>query len=126
MFLPGVVETLPGAVGTKRNPVGPLQGPVPPIMIIIGQIGKSIFAAILTTLAHASIGDEDTSYRLLRAYVMQSMFYMGSFARDGVLESATGWPSPMRTTNFVQTFAVSFFMADTFTGIPYKLSAKKA
>jgi hypothetical protein len=126
MFLPGVVETLPGAVSTKRNPVGPLDGPVPPIMLIIANAGKTMIAAILTTLAACSVGNEDTTYRLLRAYVFQTLFYLGTFARDGVLASATGWPDPMRTISFVQTFGVGFYMANTFTGIPITLDKPKA
>merc|ERR1719231_1823895 len=68
MFLPGVVERLPGAVSTKHHPVGPLQGPVPPIMVIIYNAGA-------TTLSMCSVGDEDTSYRVLRAWTMQGIFY---------------------------------------------------
>ena len=125
MFLPGVIDTLPGAVGTKRAPVGPLDGPIPPIMLIIGNAGKAMICAILTSLAMCSVGDEDTSYRVMRAYVIQGTFYLGTFARDGVLATATGWPQPMRTMTFVQCFGVLFFMIDTMTGIPIKLQPAK-
>lgn len=121
MFLPGVVERLPGAISTKHHPVGPLQGPVPPIMVIIFNAGVTMLFAIATTLAMCSVGDEDTSYRVLRAWVMQGTFYFGTLARDGVLDSATGWPAPMRVATFVQCFITLFVMADTMTKIPYTL-----
>jgi len=121
MFLPGVLGNLPGAVSTRRNPVGPLEGPVPPIMLIVDRAGKTMLFAILSALAMASVGTEDTTFRLLRAWVMQGMFYMGTFARDGVLTTATGWPSPMRVASFVQVFAALFYMTNTMTGMPYTL-----
>merc|ERR1719231_1439017 len=130
MFLPGVVERLPGAVSTKHHPVGPLQGPVPPIMVIIYNAGATMLFAIATTLSMCSVGDEDTSYRVLRAWTMQGIFYFGTLARDGVLDSATGWPAPMRVATFVQCFLALFFLADTMTKIPFTLvddaAAKKA
>lgn len=127
MFLPGVLGNLPGAVSTRRNPVGPLEGPVPPIMLIIDRAGKTMLFAIAYTFATASVGTEDTTFRLLRAWVMQCMFYMGTFARDGVLTTATGWPSPMRVASFVQVFATLFYMTNTMMGMPYTLDkASKA
>jgi len=122
MYIPGVMETLPGAIGTKRAPVGPLDGPVPIIMLFIGNIGKMMFLAIGTTLAIASVGDEDTTFRLLRVYVLHGMFYMGAFAREGMVASASGWPQPMRTISFVQSGAVTYYMIETFINMPYKLS----
>jgi len=121
MFLPGVVERLPGAVSTKNHPVGPLQGPAPPILLIIYNAGVTMLMGIFATLFMCSVGDEDTTYRVLRAWTMHGIFYFGTLARDGVLESVTGWPSPMRVATFVQCFIALFFMADTMTKIPYKL-----
>jgi hypothetical protein len=121
MFLPNVLGTLPGAISTKRHPVGPLEGPVPPIMLIVDRAGKTMLFAILAGLAQATVGTEDTTYRLLRAWVMQGLFYMGTFARDGVLTTATGWPSPMRVASFVQVYAVLFYMTNTMMGMPYQL-----
>lgn len=121
MFLPDVLGTLPGAISTKRNPVGPLEGPVPPIMLIIDRAGKQMLFAIFASLCMASVGTEDTTFRLLRAFVLQGFFYMGTFARDGVLATATGWPSPMRVTSFVQVFATLFYMTNTMMGMPYTL-----
>merc|ERR1719271_2327833 len=79
MFLPNVLGTLPGAISTKRNPVGPLEGPVPPIMLIIDRAGKQMLFAIFASLCMASVGTEDTTFRLLRAFVLQvfaTLFYM--------------------------------------------------
>lgn len=121
MFLPGVLETLPGAVSTKRNPVGPLAGPVPPIMLIVDRAGKTMLFAIASALAMASVGTEDTTFRLLRAWVLQGFFYMGTFARDGVLATATAWPQPMRVASFFQVYAVLFYMTNTMMGMPYQL-----
>ena len=122
MYLPGVMETLPGAVGTRRVPVGPLDGPVPMIMFLVSNIGKIIFFAIGTTLAIASVGDEDTTYRLLRVYVLNGVFYMGGFAREGIIFSASGWSNPLYTVSFLQTGAVTYYMVETFINMPYKLS----
>jgi hypothetical protein len=122
MYLPGVMETLPGAVGTRRVPVGPLDGPVPMIMFLVSNIGKIIFFAIGTTLAIASVGDEDTTYRLLRVYVLNGVFSMGGFAREGIIFSASGWSNPLYTVSFLQTGAVTYYMVETFINMPYKLS----
>ena len=95
-------------------------------MLIIDRAGKTMLFAILSTLAMASVGSEDITFRLLRAWVMQGIFYLGTFARDGVLTTATGWPSPMRVISFVQTFGVLFYMTNTMMGMPYQLEKVKA
>lgn len=77
--------------------------------------------AILYALSVCSVGTEDVSYRILRAWVMHGLFYFGTFARDGVLASATGWPEPMRVASFVQVFAALFYQTNTFTSMPFKL-----
>ena len=124
---PGVLSSLPGAmvkVKGKMVPAGPTEGPLPIILLILGNAGKCMLANCLSTLAICSVADEDTSYRLLRGWCLLQFFFLGTFARDGVLLVATGWPSPMRLFTFVQCFGVAFYMTDKMVGMPYKLTTK--
>ena len=61
---------------------------------------------------------------LSSGWCLLQFFFLGTFARDGVLLVATGWPSPMRLFTFVQCFGVAFYMTDKMVGMPYKLTTK--
>ena len=99
------------------------------LMLLFGNIGKVIFWNTIAMLAicAAEGGDkgDETQYRLLRASSVMYMFYMGSFSKDYIVNLFTGWPDPMRTMSFVQSFAVTYYTMNTWAGAGFTLSKKK-
>ena len=99
------------------------------LMLIMGNTGKIIFwnTIALIAICSAEGGDkgDETQYRLLRAISVMYMFYMGSFSKDYIVNLFTGWPDPMRTMNFMQTFAVTFYTMNTWANAGFTLSKKK-
>lgn len=122
MYIPGILDALPGP--GKRGAGEAIS--IPLMIVMMGNAGKTILFGSFATLAVCSIGDEDASYKLLRGQAMHSMFYLGTFAREGVIAAAAGWPQPMRTASFFQCFAATFYMVNATMAIPYKLAPDAA
>ena len=126
--LPGTTVTVKdGPFASKTVPVGPLEGPLPMMELIMGNAGKCVLTAVLTALAVISVGGDeaagDVTFRMLRAFSLQGMFYVGTLARDGVLLTATGWPSLMRVPLFLQTFGVCFYIVNQMAALTPVLPA---
>ena len=92
-------------------------------LVIASRVGWEIIFAVLTMLAAASVGDEDVSYRLMRASVFHAMFNFGLVAADGIIQKNARWPMDMRTFSVFQIFAVTYYLVFSFATIPVKLGA---
>ena len=104
---PMIDQFLPGVMKKFKPDV------VSAIFLIMGNAGKMMLLNIasMMMIVSAEPGDADTNYRVLRSWVYVTFFYMGRFACEEVVSSATGWPSPMRVQSFVSCFAVLFYGA---------------
>lgn len=122
MYMPGLLDRLPGP--GKRGAGEAVC--IPMLVAMMGNAGKTILCATVSTLAICSVGDEDVSYKQLRGWSLHAMFCLGSFAREGILVAAADWPMPMRAVSFLQLFPVSFYMVNSAMGIPYSLKMKNA
>ena len=91
------------------------------ILLLIGNIGKFMLCNIAMLLCAVSVGDEDTSYRVLRAASFSVMFFLGSFSKDATTFLVTGWADGMRVATFVQNFGVGFYMVTSWTSVPFTL-----
>jgi len=99
-------------------PSPPLPSFLPPLSC---RRPKCILVNIASLLSIASVGDETVAYRLLRVVSLANVFYLGMFSREGVLAVATGWPSPMRLSTFVQCFGTTYYCCASFAGMPFTL-----
>jgi hypothetical protein len=92
------------------------------IMSILGNMGKMMIANVVTMLAVASVSDEDTIYRLIRAASMNGLFFLGSFSKDAVSNLLLGHVDPMRAVAFVSIFGVTYYQANAWAGAPFTLT----
>ena len=114
-FLPGVMETLPG------------QGTIAPMLYwVYGNAGKGMLINILSIHAVISVDPKcnDTKYRLLRSMCYSSLFWLGSFAKDGALFDLAGWPAPMRVFTFVSCAGTWAYQANALGDVDVKVPAK--
>lgn len=99
------------------------------IYVMMGNTGKMMIWNVILSFAICSAdnGDakDDTMYRLLRGVPHLSMFFLGSFAKDGIVQLLAGWPDPMRVVTFVQCFGVTFYQINAWASAEYTLKKAK-
>ena len=93
---------------------------------MVGQAGKMMLCNALSTAVIASVGDEDANYRMLRATSLGYMFYMGSFAKDVLVEmQLDGYENQGRAIMWFLNLAVCFYTMDAWAKASFTLKKTK-
>ena len=93
---------------------------------MVGQAGKMMLCNALSTAMIASVGDEDAQYRTLRATSLGYMFYMGSFAKDVLVEmQLDGYENQGRAIMWFLNLAICFYTMDAWAKASFTLKKTK-
>ena len=96
------------------------------VFLMMGQAGKMMVCNALNMAAIASVGDEDANYRMLRATSLGYMFYMGSFAKDVLVEmQLDGYENQGRAIMWFLNLAVCFYTMDAWAKASFTLKKTK-
>ena len=76
--------------------------------------------------ADEAVGDEDAQYRTLRATSLGYMFYMGSFAKDVLVEmQLDGYENQGRAIMWFLNLAICFYTMDAWAKASFTLKKSK-
>ena len=93
---------------------------------MVGQAGKMMLCNAISTAMIASVGDEDAQYRTLRATSLGYMFYMGSFAKDVLVEmQLDGYENQGRAIMWFLNLAICFYTMDAWAKASFTLKKSK-
>ena len=73
------------------------------------------------------MGNDEVSYKVLRASAFIWMYAFGSSSKDHIIDLLESFDDPMRIFQFVSNFAVTYYQLVSFVKVPYTLKkcAKK-
>ena len=95
------------------------------VFLMMGQAGKMMVCNALNMAAIASVGDEDANYRMLRATSLGYMFYMGSFAKDSIVNLAIDYENPGFAFMWFLNLAIFWYTGDAWGKAAFTLKKSK-
>ena len=102
-----------------------MAGFTPPVLFMLSWmffgIGVNCCTSIVLQLALTSMGNDEVSYKVLRASAFIWMYAFGSSSKDHIIDLLESFDDPMRIFQFVTNFAVVFYQMNTFAKTPYTL-----
>ena len=105
-----------------------MAGFTPPVLFMLSWmffgIGVNMITSCVLQLTLASMGNDEVSYKVLRASAFIWMYAFGSSSKDHIIDLLESFDDPMRVFQFVTNFAVLFYQLNTMAAAPYTLKAK--
>ena len=105
-----------------------MAGFTPPVLFMLSWmffgIGVNCCTSIVLQLALTSIGDNEVSYKVLRASAFIWFYSFGASSQSHIVDMLESFDDPMRIFQFVTNFAVLFYQLNTMAAAPYTLKAK--
>ena len=105
-----------------------MAGFTPPVLFMLSWmffgIGVNCCTSIVLQLALTSIGDNEVSYKVLRASAFIWFYSFGASSQSHIVDMLESFDDPMRIFQFVTNFAVLFYQVNTMAATPVKLVAK--
>ena len=105
-----------------------MAGFTPPVLFMMSwmffSIGVQCLFSVALQLALTSMGNDEVSYKVLRASAFLWMYAFGSSSKDHIIDLQMSFDDPMRIFQFVTNFAVLFYQLNTMAAAPYTLKAK--
>jgi hypothetical protein len=102
-----------------------MAGFTPPVLFMLSWmffgIGVNCCTSIVLQLALTSMGNDEVSYKVLRASGIIWMYSFGSDSKNHIVDMLESFDDPMRIFQFVTTFGVVFYQLNTFAKTPYTL-----
>ena len=106
-----------------------MAGFTPPVLFMLSWmffgIGVNCCTSIVLQLALTSIGDNEVSYKVLRASAFIWFYSFGASRQSHLVDMLESFGDPMRIFQFVTNFAVLFYQTNVWTSHPFKLEARK-
>ena len=102
-----------------------MAGFTPPVLFMLSWmffgIGVNCCTSIVLQLALTSIGDNEVSYKVLRASAIIWMLSFGASSQSHIVDMLESFDDPMRIFQFVTNFAVTYYQLVSFVKVPYTL-----
>ena len=86
-------------------------------------VGMQCLFSIALQLSLTSMGNDEVSYKVLRASAFIWMYSFGSQSKQHIIDLHENFDDPMRLFQFVTNFAVLFYQFNTMASAKYKLVA---
>merc|ERR1711934_1348851 len=104
-----------------------MVGFTPPVLFMLSWmffgIGMQCLFSIALQLSLTSMGNDEVSYKVLRASAFIWMYSFGSQSKQHIIDLHENFDDPMRLFQFVTNFAVLFYQFNTMASAKYKLVA---
>ena len=102
-----------------------MAGFTPPVLFMLSWmffgIGVNCCTSIVLQLALTSMGNDEVSYKVLRASGIIWMYSFGSDSKNHIVDMLESFDDPMRIFQFVTNFAVTYYQLISFVKVPYTL-----
>ena len=102
-----------------------MAGFTPPVLFMLSwmffSIGVQCLFSVALQLALTSMGNDEVSYKVLRASAFIWMYAFGSSSKDHIIDLLESFDDPMRIFQFVTNFAVTYYQLISFVKVPYTL-----
>jgi hypothetical protein len=104
-----------------------MAGFTPPVLFMLSWmffgVGMQCLFSIALQLSLTSMGNDEVSYKVLRASAFIWMYAFGSSSKDHIIDLLESFDDPMRVFQFVTNFAVVFYQLNSMASAKYKLVA---
>ena len=102
-----------------------MAGFTPPVLFMLSWmffgVGVNMITSCVLQLALTSIGDNEVSYKVLRASAFIWFYSFGASSQSHIVDMLESFDDPMRIFQFVTNFAVTYYQLVSFVKVPYTL-----